>query len=296
MGLLDGKVAIVTGSGRGIGRAEAITFAEYGASVIVNDVNKENADSVVGEITAAGGAAAPFIGDASDWSAAQAIVQLALDEFGRLDILMNNAGFLRDCMSWEMTEDDWNAVLKVHLGGHFAPSRFAAEYWRDRSLAGEQVEGRIINTSSEAALYGNATESNYGAAKGAIAALNVILARELEEFGVTVNAICPRARTPATIPMFGEIMDVAEGQFDRFDPFNLTPFVTWLASSEAGHVSGQLFVVFGGEVRLMQRWTPASRIVKNGRWTVDELVERANELFVDHAPGVPPFGVQMAKR
>jgi NAD(P)-dependent dehydrogenase (short-subunit alcohol dehydrogenase family) len=290
---LEGRVAIVTGSGRGIGRAEAITFSEHGAAVVVNDVDKDNAAAVVDEIVSAGGRAVPFIGDASNWDEAERMVQTAIDEFGQLDILMNNAGFLRDAMSWDMTEANWDAVIKVHLGGHFAPSRFALAYWREQARNGTPRDARIIMTSSEAALYGNAEESNYGAAKGAIAALTVILARELEEFGVTVNAICPRARTPATVPMFGSIMDVAEGEFDRFDPFNLTPFVTWLAGPDSAHVSGQIFVVFGGEIRLMQRWEPASRIVKRGQWTVDELTERTSELFAEHDPGVPPFGVKV---
>src|ERR1700678_999403 len=223
MGMLDGKVAIVTGAGRGIGREEALLLASEGAKVIVNDVGasqpsetgeKNPAEEVVELIKKGGSDGAINSSDVSSWQGAKELVDEAVDTFGQLDILVNNAGILRDKMSFNMEESDWDDVIRVHLKGHFAPSQHAAVYWRNKDKSGEDVTGRIINTSSEAGLYGNAGQANYGAAKAGIAALTWILARELGRYGVTVNAIAPRARTRMTEGLFGEMTKKDENAFD----------------------------------------------------------------------------------
>src|SRR5712691_815980 len=225
MGTLDGKVAIVTGAGRGIGRGEARLLAAEGAKVVVNDLGVpsegEGADTtpaqeVVDEITADGGEAAANYDDVASWSGAEALIRQAISEFGHLDILVNNAGILRDAMSFNMTEEQWDSVIRVHLKGHFAPCRHAAVHWRERSKAGEAVSGRIINTSSESGLFGNPGQANYAAAKAGIAAMTIVLARELQKYGVTVNAMAPRARTRLTDTVAGadQLMAAKEGEFD----------------------------------------------------------------------------------
>ncbi len=293
MGMLDGKVAIVTGAGRGIGREEALLLAAEGAKVIVNDVGGAGEESparqTVADIEAAGGTAAVNDNDISSWAGAEGAVAQAVDTWGQLDILVNNAGILRDKMSFSMSEDEWDAVIKVHLKGHFATSHFAAIHWRNRSKAGEDVYGRIINTSSESGLFGNAGQSNYGAAKAGIAMLTVILGRELERYGVTVNAISPRARTRMTEDLFGEMGKAEEGQFDAFGPQNVAPLVAFLASPEAGDVNGQNFVVFGGSVWVMEGWKPAGSLVRDHGWTPKELADAKSQLFADRNSGLPPF-------
>jgi NAD(P)-dependent dehydrogenase (short-subunit alcohol dehydrogenase family) len=298
MGLLDGKVAIVTGAGGGIGKEEALLLASEGARVVVNDVGGslkgEGADAtpaqkVVDEIVANGGQAVANYDDVSSWSGAEALVKQAIDTYGTLNILVNNAGILRDTMSFNMSESDWDDVIRVHLKGHFAPSHFAAIYWREQSKSGNQVPGRIINTSSEAGLYGNAGQANYSAAKAGIAALTVVLARELERYGVTVNAIAPRARTRMTESTFGDL-SVKEG-FDVWDPSNVAPVVAWLATDEAASISGQVFVVFGGTVQLVQGFTGVSVLKRDSRWSVKELIDSKDSLFGDRPSGVTPFPV-----
>lgn len=289
MGKLDGRVAVVTGAGRGIGAAEAKLLASEGASVVVNDVNEENAKGVVDEIVGAGGKGSVHVGDASEWDEGEGLVNQTIDEFGHLDIVVNNAGILRDAMSFNMTEDDWDSVIKVHLKGHFTTARFAGAYWRERAKAGEEVNARIINTASEAGLFGNLGQLNYGAAKAGIAAMAIVLARELGKYGVTANAIAPRARTAMTENLFPEMSETAEG-FDPFAPENVAPLVTWLATDEAADVNGQVFVVYGGLVQVMEGWRPVSKISKDSEgWTVDELVDRKSELFGDRGSGVPDF-------
>ena len=298
MGMLDGKVAIVTGAGRGIGREEALLLAAEGAKVIVNDVGASRsgegadahpAEETVQDIKSSGGEAALNADDVSSWTGAQSLVQQAVDSWGKLDILVNNAGILRDKMSFNMEESDWDDVLRVHLKGHFAMSHFAARHWRDRSKAGEEVSGRIINTASEAGLFGNAGQANYGAAKAGIAAMTIILGRELARYGVTVNAISPRARTRMTEDLFGDMAKVEEGKFDAFGPENVAPLVAFLASDEAADVNGQNFVVFGGSVWVMQGWKPAGSVQRDSRWTPKELADNKSTLFKDHSPGLPPF-------
>jgi NAD(P)-dependent dehydrogenase (short-subunit alcohol dehydrogenase family) len=299
MGMLDGKVAIVTGAGRGIGREEALLLASEGAKVIVNDVgaNREGtgadvhpAQQTVEDIKAAGGEADLNPDDVSSWTGAENLVKQAVDTWGQLDILVNNAGILRDKMSFNMDESDWDDVIRVHLKGHFAPSHFAAIHWRNRSKGGESVSGRIINTASEAGLFGNAGQANYGAAKAGIAAMTIILGRELERYGVTVNAISPRARTRMTEDLFGEMAKAQEGKFDAFGPENVAPLVAFLASDEASDVSGQNFVVFGGSVWVVEGWKPAGELKRDSRWTPKELADNKSTLFKNHSSGVPPFG------
>ncbi|MCL4423276.1 MAG: SDR family oxidoreductase [Actinobacteria bacterium] len=299
MGVLDGKVAIVTGAGRGIGRGESLLLASEGASVIVNDVGAEltgqsadqrPAQQVVDEIKATGGQAAANYDDCSTWKGAEQLVSQAVDTFGKLDILVNNAGILRDKMSFNMEESDWDDVIRVHLKGHFAPSHFAAAHWRSRSKAGEDVSGRIINTSSEAGLYGNVGQANYSAAKAGIASLTWVLARELGKVGVTVNAIAPRARTRMTENLFA--MSTKEGGFDEWAPENVAPVVAWLASDDAKDISGQIFVVYGGAVWLMSPFTTVGELRRDSRWTPKELIDAAPSLFGDRSSGVPPFGAQ----
>ncbi|MGD0391456.1 MAG: SDR family oxidoreductase [Acidimicrobiales bacterium] len=297
MGMLDGKVAIVTGAGRGIGREEALLLASEGAKVIVNDVgaslqgeggDKHPAEEVVELIQKGGSDGAVNASDVSSWQGAKDLVDQAVDTFGQLDILVNNAGILRDKMSFNMDESDWDDVIRVHLKGHFAPSHHAAVYWRGRAKAGETVSGRIINTSSEAGLYGNAGQANYSSAKAGIAALTVVLSRELERYGVTVNSISPRARTRMTENLFGEMAKKGEG-FDEWDPRNIAQLVAFLATDEASDVTGQNFVVFGGSVWAMGGYHPVGEIHRDSMWTPEELAAAKGELFKGISSGIPKF-------
>ena len=299
MGLLDGRVAVVTGAGRGIGRGEVLLLARHGASVVVNDLgttldggghDRSPAHEVAHEICAEGGSAVANADDVATWDGAAALIDQAVEQFGRLDILVNNAGFLRDRMSFNMTEDDFDAVVRVHVKGHFAPSRFAAAYWRERHKAGQEVYGRIINTTSEAGLWGTPGQSNYAMAKGAICSLTLALAREVGRMRVTVNAIAPRARKRMTETVLAG-MPWAIEDFDDLDPDNVAPAVAWLASPAAGGISGHVFMVTGGRVHLLDGWSEVSAISRPGRWTVEELVARQDELFGERSRGVPEFGI-----
>jgi NAD(P)-dependent dehydrogenase (short-subunit alcohol dehydrogenase family) len=306
MGTFDGKVAIVTGAGRGIGRGEAMLLAAEGASVVVNDlgVAREGdggsltpAQEVVDEITAAGGTAITSGHDVSSWTGAQELIASAVDEFGRLDVLVNNAGILRDAMSFNMSEEDWDAVINVHLKGHFAPSRFACAYWRERSKAdgGTPVGGRIINTVSESGLFGMVGQANYSAAKAGIASMTLVLAREMKKYGVTVNAVAPRARTRMTATVGGaaDFMAAPENAYDPWHPDNVAPLVAFLASDDAADVSGQVFVMWGAHAYLMSGWTLANDFdAGDRRWTVEELIARKGELFapVERGSKIPRMG------
>lgn len=290
MGLLEGKVAIVTGAGRGIGRAEALTLAGEGAAVVVNDVDELAAAAVRSEIEAAGGRATTNADDIAAWDGAESLVKQTVTEHGQLDILVNNAGFLRDGMSFKLPEEAWDDVIRVHLRGHFAPSRFAAAFWREQAKAGVPVAGRIVNTVSEAGLYGGTGQANYVAAKAGIAGLTVGLARELQGYGVTVNAIAPRARTRMTEALLGDFAARPARGFDEWDPLNVGPAVAWLASDLAADVTGQVFVVFGGRIHLMEGWTMVTEIENPTRWSPSDIEDQRVDLFGDRSPGLPRMG------
>jgi NAD(P)-dependent dehydrogenase (short-subunit alcohol dehydrogenase family) len=299
VGRFDGKVAIVTGAGRGIGRSHALLLASEGAAVVVNDLGGSSegagadqtpAQQVVDEIAAKGGRALANYDSVSSWSGAESMIQQAVDAFGGLDVLVNNAGILRDKMSFNMDEAEWDAVIDVHLKGHFAPSRFAASYWRAKSKeTGEPVNAKIINTASESGLYGNAGQANYAAAKAGIASLTIVMARELERIGVRVNGICPGARTRLTEQVAGGFMDPKEGEFDRFSPDNISAVVAWLASDLSAGVTGQLIKVIGGQVQLLRGWRPITEANDEKPWTIDAIDAAANALFAKSDRGVPPF-------
>lgn len=301
MGKLDGKVAVVTGAARGVGLGHARLLAAEGASVVVNDLGGEwdgtghddrPAQQAVDSIVAAGGSAVANYDNVADWDGGKRLVDQAVDTYGKLDILVGNAGILRDRMTFNMSEDEWDAVINVHLKGHFAPVRWAAAHWRERwKSTREPLGGRIILTSSEAGLYGNAGQLNYAAAKAGIASMAMVLARELDRFGVTANAICPRARTRLTENTFGAFA-VKEGEFDAWAAENVAPWVVFLCTDGGADISGQCFVVGGGSVELVQMPTVVNRIQKDGRWEIDELALAAKELFDDRPtrPAAFPSG------
>ena len=300
MGLFDDKTAIVTGAGRGLGREEALLLASEGARVVVNDLGGsaagEGADTgpaqaVVDEIVAAGGRAVANTDDISTWAGGEGVVRQAVEEFGQLDILVNNAGILRDRMSFNMEESDWDAVVQVHLKGHFVPSRFAAAHWRARSKAtGDPVNAKIVNTSSEAGLFGNAGQLNYAAAKAGIAAMTVVLARELARFGVRVNAVAPVARTRLLGTVAGLDDTTPEpGQLDRWAPANVAAAVAWLVSDLSAGVSGQVLKVEGGLLRVMRGWSVGAEETSEDSWTIEGVDEAARRMFEQVPSGVPPF-------
>ena len=298
MGLFDGKVAIVTGAGRGIGREEALLLAKEGAAVVVNDVggarsgegaDKAPAQEVVDEITAAGGKAVANYDDISSWAGGEAVVNQAVKELGGLDVLVNNAGILRDKMSFNMTEEEWDAVIKVHMKGHFCPSHFAAAYWRQKSKdSGESVNAKIVNTASESGLYGNAGQLNYAAAKAGIAAMTIVLARELERFGVRANAIAPVALTRLTEDLMGGAQDNEQAKAN-LDPANVAAGVAWLASDLSDGVNGQVLKIQGGLLQIITGWRPVSNVKTDEPWTIEDIAKRKGELFANSEPGIPPF-------
>ncbi len=283
MGALDGRVAIITGAGRGIGREHALLFAQEGAKIVVNDLggavdgsgdDRSAAEQVVDEIKSLGGEAIANRDDVADWEGGRRLVEAAVEAFGDLHVLVNNAGILRDRMLVNMSEEDWDSVIHVHLKGHFVPTRHAATYWRERSKAGEEVRAAVVNTSSTSGLLGNPGQANYGAAKAGIAAFSVIAAQELGRYGVRVNAIAPAARTRMTelTPGLSDIVKrpMDEAQFDVWDPANVSPLVAYL-STEDCPLTGRVFFVQGGTVRNFQNWTMTASIDRQSRWTVEEL-------------------------
>jgi NAD(P)-dependent dehydrogenase (short-subunit alcohol dehydrogenase family) len=293
MGALDGRIAIITGAGRGIGREHALLFAAEGAKVVVNDLggamdgtgdDRTPAEQVVDEIRAMGGEAVANADNIAEWDGGERLIKSALEHFGDLHVLVNNAGILRDRVLVNMSEDEWDAVVKVHLKGHFVPTRHAAAYWREQTKAGKTVKASVINTSSTSGLLANPGQSNYGAAKSAIATFTEITAKELVRYGVRVNAIAPAARTRLTesTPGLGDIVKApAEaGTFDLWDPANISPLVAWLAT-EGCEATGRVFFVQGGRVALFQPWTMTEEIDKNDRWTVAELDVEMKRLLGD---------------
>ncbi|HET9732430.1 MAG TPA: SDR family oxidoreductase [Acidimicrobiales bacterium] len=291
MGALDGRVAIITGAGRGIGREHALLFAREGASVVVNDRggaidgsgdDRSPAQQVVDEIVAAGGRAVANADDVADWEGGQRLVNTAIETFGDLHILVNNAGILRDRVLVNMTEQEWDAVIHVHLKGHFVPTRWAAAYWREQTKAGREVKANVINTSSTSGLLGNPGQSNYGAAKAGIAAFTVILAQELSRYGVRTNAVAPAARTRMTeaTPGLGDIVKAPADaeRFDLWDPANVAPLVAYLATADCA-ANGKVFFVQGGKVQLFNPWAYGEAVERDDRWSVSDLAPAIEELL-----------------
>ena len=283
MGQLDGRVAIITGAGRGIGREHALLFAAEGAKVVVNDLggaadgsgdDRTPAEQVVAEITAMGGEAIANADNVADWEGGQRMINAAIETFGDLHILVNNAGILRDRVLINMTEGEWDAVIAVHLKGHFVPTRFAAAYWREQTKAGKTVKASVINTSSTSGLFSNPGQANYGAAKSGIATFSEITAKELSRYGVRCNAIAPAARTRLTLATPGLGERIAEptdaAVFDEWDPANISPLVAWLGTENCS-ATGKTFYVQGGRVGIFQSWKIVDDVDKHDRWEVAEL-------------------------
>ncbi|MGB9226915.1 SDR family oxidoreductase [Mycobacterium sp.] len=303
MGVVDGRVVIVTGAGGGIGRAHALAFASEGARVVVNDIGVgldgspagggSAAQGVVDEITAAGGEALANGSNIADWDQAAGLVRAAVDTFGGLDVLVNNAGIVRDRMMANTSEDEFDAVIAVHLKGHFATMRHAASYWRELSKEGrapKDIEARIINTSSGAGLQGSVGQCNYSAAKAGIAAMTLVAAAEMGRYGVTVNAIAPSARTRMTETVFAEMMATQDQDFDAMAPENISPLVVWLGSVESRDVTGKVFEVEGGKIRVAEGWAHGPEIDKGARWDPAELGPVVADLLAKSRTPVPVYG------
>jgi NAD(P)-dependent dehydrogenase (short-subunit alcohol dehydrogenase family) len=302
-GLVDGRVVIVTGAGGGIGRAHALAFAAEGARVVVNDIGVgldgspasggSAAQGVVDEITTAGGEAVANGSNVADWNEAAALVQTTIDTFGGLDVLVNNAGIVRDRMMANASEEEFDAVIAVHLKGHFATMRHAASYWRGLSKDGKapkDIDARIINTSSGAGLQGSVGQGNYSAAKAGIAAMTLVASAEMGRYGVTVNAIAPSARTRMTEAVFAEMMATQDDDFDAMAPENISPLVVWLGSAESRDVTGKVFEVEGGKIRVAQGWAHGPQIDKGARWDPAELGPVVADLLAKSRPPVPVYG------
>ena len=297
--LCEGRVVIVTGSGRGIGRELALAFAAEGASVVVNDIGAEPdgtgtspgpAGEVVDRIREGGGTAVANGDDVSEWAGAARLVATAVDTFGRLDSLVNNAGIVRDRMVVSMGEDEWDAVVRVHLKGTFATTRHAVDHWRGRSKAGEAVDATIVNASSGAGLAGSVGQANYSAAKAGIAALTLVCAAELGRYGIRANAIAPAARTRMTEGAFAEMMARPDDGFDAMDPANIAPLVVWLASAASTGVSGRVFEVEGGIIGVADGWTHGPRVDKGARWDPAEIGPVVAGLLARSVPPTPVYG------
>jgi NAD(P)-dependent dehydrogenase (short-subunit alcohol dehydrogenase family) len=297
--ICEGRVVIVTGAGGGLGRAHALAFAAEGAKVLVNDLGVSNhgegggpgpADEVVQEIGATGGEAIANTESVSDFAAGRRMVEQALDHFGRLDVVVNNAGFLRDRMFVSTSEEEWDAVINVHLKGHFCVTKHACEHWRAQSKAGEAVDARIINTSSGAGLQGSVGQATYSTAKAGIAALTLVQAAELGRYGVTSNAIAPAARTRMTEAIFSDMVAPADGSFDENDPANVSPLVVWLGSPASREITGRVFEVKGGLLGVSDGWRDGPTFDKHERWAPDEIGAKVTELVAKAPASQKVFG------
>ncbi|MGA9870677.1 MAG: SDR family oxidoreductase [Rhodococcus sp. (in: high G+C Gram-positive bacteria)] len=300
-GLCTDRTVVVTGAGRGIGRAHALAFAAEGANVVVNDVGVSidgsdastgPAQDVVDEIRAAGGQAVANGDDVADWEGAERLVAAATETFGSLHVLVNNAGFLRDRMLANLGEDEWDAVIRVHLKGHFAPLRHAVAYWRAEHKAGRTVDARIVNTSSGAGLQGSVGQGNYSAAKAGIAGLTLVAASEFAAYGVTVNAIAPAARTRMTESAFAADMAAPENGFDAMAPENVSPLVVWLGSTESSDVTGRVFEVEGGIIRVAEGWRHGPCVDNGARWAPAKVGAAVRTLLADAETPVPVYGAR----
>jgi NAD(P)-dependent dehydrogenase (short-subunit alcohol dehydrogenase family) len=299
--LCEGRVVIVTGAGRGLGRAHALAYAAEGARVVVNDLGvgldgtpgpESPARQVADEIRAAGGEAVAHGGDIATTEGAASLVRAALEAYGRLDTLVNNAGFLRDRMLVSLDEDDWDAVMRVHLKGHFLPLKHAAAYWRAEAKAGRAPQARVVNTSSGAGLLGSVGQGNYSAAKAGIVGLTLVAAAEMGRYGVQVNAIAPAARTRMTERTFAETMAAPRAGFDAMAPENVSPLVVWLGSAASAGVTGRVFEAEGGRITVMGGWRPGPSADKGARWTPSEAGDAALKLLAEaEVPGVV-YGAQ----
>jgi NAD(P)-dependent dehydrogenase (short-subunit alcohol dehydrogenase family) len=299
-GICEGRIVIVTGSGRGLGRAHALELARQGAKVVVNDLGTEldgtgggsgPAGEVVDEIRAAGGEAIANGDDVADWEGAARLVRSAIDEWGDLHAVVNNAGFVRDRMFANAGEDEWDAVVRVHLKGHFCVARHAAAHWRDQAKAGATPDARIVNTSSGAGILGSVGQAAYSAAKAGIATLTLVQAVELARYGVTANALAPAARTRMTEGVFTEMMaEVDAGQFDAMAPENVSPLVAWLVSADSADVTGRLFEVEGGKVGIATGWQHGPTRDKGDRWDAAELGPVVRELLAEAPAPAPVYG------
>jgi len=293
MGILDNRVAIITGAGGGLGAAHARVFAAEGCAVVVNDINREAAQKVVDEIVAAGGKAVVNTSDITNYADSENAVKQAVESFGDLHIVVNNAGINRDRMFASMTEAEWDAIMAVHLKGHFCISSHAVHYWRDQAKAGVKVCARIINTTSGAGLQGSIGQSNYAAAKAGIAALTLNQAAELRRYGITANAIAPSARTGMTtaVPEMAQRMARPEdGSFDHFAPENVSVLLAWLASDQAGHVTGKVFEAEGGRICICDGWRTTEGVDKHARWEPAEIGAAMQELLAKEVPAQKVWG------
>lgn len=298
-GICAGQVAVVTGAGRGLGRAHALALAAEGAQVVVNDLgvgpdgqggSADPARHVADEITARGGEAVAHHGDIATADGAASLVATALETYGRLDALVNNAGFLRDRMLVNLGEDDWDAVVRVHLKGHFLPLRHAAAHWRAEAKAGRRPVARVVNTTSGAGLLGSVGQANYAAAKAGIVALTLVAAAELARYGVQVNAVAPAARTRMTEGVFAESMAAPVAGFDAMSPANVSPLVVWLASRASAGVTGRVFEAEGGRITVMEGWQPGPTADKGALWSPGEAGEAVRGLLADTRPPGPVYG------
>jgi len=298
-GICDGRIVIVTGAGRGLGRSYALAFAKEGARVVVNDLgttlagegrDTATAQTVVDEIVALGGQAVANGDDVSDWDGAQRIVQTAIDRFGGLHVIVNNAGFVRDRMFVSATPDEWDATMKVHLRGHFCVARHAVDYWRACAKQGKTVDARIINTSSGAGLNGSVAQSAYSAAKGGIASLTLVQAAELGRYGITANALAPAARTRMTEGAFADKMKKPDQGFDVQDPDNIAPAVVWLGSAASRHVTGCVFELEGGKIMIADGWNDGPRVDKGARWEPREVGAAVDRVLAERRPQKKVYG------